>query len=270
MESKDIALIEQVLDHTFSDHDLLERAMTHASLVDSRLQSNERLEFLGDAVLGLVVCSHLFTNYPELLEGEMTKIKSTVVSRKVCAEIASGLGLADLLRLGKGMSRSHALPGSVMAAVFESLVGALYLDGGLEVARRFILNLMIPRIEAAAKSGHQSNFKSVLQQMVQQTMGLTPQYAVLDEKGPDHAKCFEVAVEIGARRFASCWGPSKKQAEQDAALMALIDLGYVRRDDSGGVHLHRADSEEKPSGSAGPLEGPPAEAGDQQAESDAA
>ncbi|MCI0362274.1 MAG: ribonuclease III [Phycisphaerales bacterium] len=237
MDSIDIQRIEELLDHRFGDHDLLQRALTHASLVDSRLQSNERLEFLGDAVLGLVVCSYLYDRYGALLEGEMTKIKSTVVSRRVCAEIAAALGLDELLRLGKGMSKRAALPGSVLAAVFESLVGALYLDGGLEVARRFILRTMQPRIELAARSGHQSNFKSVLQQTAQQLMGLTPQYIVLDEKGPDHAKCFEVAVEIGARRFGSCWGPSKKQAEQDAALQALKELGFATSAANGDVQI---------------------------------
>src|SRR5688572_16044228 len=160
METVDVQRIEQLLGHQFSDLDLLKRSVTHASLVDSRLQSNERLEFLGDAVLGLVVCSYLYDEYDDLLEGEMTKIKSTVVSRRVCAEIALALGLAEWLRLGKGMSRHHALPSSVLAAVFESLVGALYLDGGLEKARAFILRTMENRIEDAARSGHQHNFKS--------------------------------------------------------------------------------------------------------------
>ena len=243
MEPKDIQRIEEVLDHKFTDLELLKRSVTHASLVDSRLQSNERLEFLGDAVLGLVVCSYLYDEYDDLLEGEMTKIKSTVVSRRVCAEIALALGLDELLRLGKGMSRHHALPSSVLAAVFESLVGALYLDGGLEQARAFILRTMETRIEDAARSGHQHNFKSVLQQTAQQIIGQTPQYVVLDEKGPDHAKCFEVAVEIGARRFTSCWGPSKKQAEQDAALQALKELGYVTCMANGDIQIARPDAE---------------------------
>ena len=239
METVDVQRIEQLLDHRFTDLDLLKRALTHASLVDSRLESNERLEFLGDAVLGLVVCSYLYDQYDDLLEGEMTKIKSTVVSRRVCAEIALALGFDEMLRLGKGMSRHAALPGSVLAAVFESLIGALYLDGGLEQARSFILRTMKQRIEDAARSGHQHNFKSVLQQTAQQTFGQTPQYVVLDEKGPDHAKCFEVAVEIGARRFGSSWGASKKQAEQDAALQALKELGFAVSCDNGDVRIRR-------------------------------
>src|SRR3954467_14376386 len=110
MDQNDLGGIGVLLGHRFSAHDLLNRALTHASLVDSRLQSNERLEFLGDSVLGLVVCSYLYDQYDDLLEGEMTKIKSTVVSRRVCAEIAASLGLDELLRLGKGMSRHAALP----------------------------------------------------------------------------------------------------------------------------------------------------------------
>lgn len=239
MDTDEVQQLEDILNHKFADHDLLRKAITHASLVDSRLQSNERLEFLGDSVLGLVVCHFLFTNYPDLLEGEMTKIKSTVVSRRVCAEVASELGLDEVLRLGKGMSRHASLPSSVLAAVFESLVGAIFLDGGLEAAREFILRMMKQRIHDAARSGHQHNFKSVLQQTAQQTVGLTPQYIVLDEKGPDHAKCFEVAVEVGARRFSSCWGPSKKQAEQDAALQALRELGYVTDSDNGEIRIRR-------------------------------
>jgi ribonuclease III len=239
MEATDIQRIEELLNHRFNDHEILQKAFTHASLVDSRLHSNERLEFLGDSVLGLVVCDYLFSHYGDLLEGEMTKIKSTVVSRRACAEIASSIGLDEVLRLGKGMNRNAALPGSVLAAVFESLVGALYVDGGLDVARQFILRMMKQRIEDAARSGHQHNFKSVLQQMVQQTIGVTPQYVVLDEKGPDHAKCFEVAVELGARRFGSCWGPSKKQAEQDAALQALRELGYASTSENGEIRVSR-------------------------------
>jgi len=215
---------EDVLGHRFGNRALLSRALTHASLVDARLQSNERLEFLGDAVLGMVVCEFLFEKYPDLLEGEMTKIKSTVVSRTMCAVIAERLALGDLLRLGKGMINRSTLPRSVTAAVLESVIGALYLDGGLEVARSFIVSHFGEDIHECFRSGHQSNFKSVLQQAAQQIFDQAPLYCVLDEKGPDHAKCFEICVDIGGRRFPSCWGATKKQAEQDAALAALVEL----------------------------------------------
>lgn len=236
-EQDRLELAEEILDYEFNDRELLERAVTHASLVDARIESNERLEFLGDAVLGVVICEHLFCAYPELLEGEMTKIKSTVVSRTNCADVAERLGLGRLLRVGKGMTGRNKLPRSVVAAVFESLVGALYLDGGLSVARDFILRELADDAKVAARSGHQSNFKSVLQQAAQQEFEQTPQYIVLDEKGPDHAKCFEVCVDIGPRRFPSCWGASKKQAEQDAALAALMELGFARRSASGEVRI---------------------------------
>jgi ribonuclease-3 len=239
MDPKETRAAERLLGHRFADKDLLVQALTHASVADSRLQSNERLEFLGDAVLGMVICDHLHQRYEDLLEGELTKIKSSVVSRRTCAEIADELGLDELLRLGKGLADRQALPKSVLAAVYEALIGALYLDGGLGVAREFILKGMEPTIEAAAGSGHQQNFKSVLQQTAQEVLRQQPQYIVLDEKGPDHAKCFEVCVEIGARRYPSCWGASKKQAEQQAALETLVELGFARHGRDGEVRLCR-------------------------------
>jgi ribonuclease-3 len=237
MDAAAIARAEELVGHEFADKELLYRALTHASLVTSRLESNERLEFLGDAVLGLVVCDYLYTTFDGLLEGAMTKIKSMVVSRKLCADVGIELGLDELLRLGKGMVNRDALPESVIAAAYESLIGALYVDGGLEAAQKFILEGLKPRIRAAARSGHQSNFKSVLQQSVQQVLNRTPQYVILDEQGPDHAKCFEVRVEIGGRRFSSAWGASKKQAEQQAAQQALLELDFAEQDDDGEIAL---------------------------------
>lgn len=231
------ALIEERVGHRFNDIDLLQRALTHASVADCRLSSNERLEFLGDSVLGLIACELIFQMYPSLLEGEMTKIKSHVVSRQTCAAIARELGLDRVLHLGKGMRSAHNLPQSLAAGVLESVIAAIYLDGGLEPARRLLAPMLAPIIERAAASGHQENFKSVLQQHAQLFMNDTPVYIVLDEKGPDHSKCFEVCVEIGARRFPSCWGASKKQAEQQAALLALQELGVTMEDDNGHVKV---------------------------------
>ncbi|UCD76251.1 MAG: ribonuclease III [Phycisphaerales bacterium] len=237
MKPEQVETANRLTGHEFQDLDLLRLALTHASLADSRLESNERLEFLGDAVLGMVVCRYLYDNYVDLEEGEMTKIKSTVVSRRNCSNVARELGLDELLRLGKGMSNTISLPHSVLAAVYESLVGALLIDGGLEAAQRFILGALKPHIEEAYRSGHHSNFKSVLQQVGQQKLGQSPQYVVLDEKGPDHAKCFEVCVALGSRRFESSWGASKKQAEQQAALNALAALGFAEVSDDGNVHI---------------------------------
>ena len=143
--------------------------------------------------------------------------------------VAARVGLGELVILGKGMTGRRELPQSVLASVYESVVGALYLDGGLEPAQTFILRDMEDRIRRADRSGHQSNFKSVLQQVaVQRELGV-PTYHVLDEKGPDHAKCFEFASNSVAIDFHLAGRPARKQAEQDAALEALHDLGLAYR-----------------------------------------
>lgn len=228
---------QQKLGHQFRDPGLLARAMTHASVAEQRLHSNERMEFLGDSVLGLIVSERIYHRYPTLLEGEMTKIKSSAVSRQTCAVIARSLGLDTLLQTGKGMQSSEAMPPSLAAAVLESVIAAIYLDGGYAAAEKFVAPLIDPLIERAAASGHQENFKSVLQQHAQQTSQPTPAYRVLDEKGPDHAKCFKVCVEMGQRRFEASWGQSKKQAEQAAALLALTELGLVEQTAGGHVRV---------------------------------
>lgn len=239
MAEEIIGAVQRSLGYEFKDEGLLRRALTHASVADTRLDSNERLEFLGDSVLGLIVCEMIHETYPHLLEGEMTKIKSTVVSRQTCAAISRELGLDAYLSLGKGMQSSQVVPQSLAAAVLESLVAAIYLDGGLAAARAFLEPIVGPLIDTAESSGHQENFKSVLQQHAQQSFNDTPCYLVLDEKGPDHSKCFEVCVEIGTRRFKSSWGQSKKQAEQQAALYALHELGVASEDSSGRVRVMR-------------------------------
>jgi len=228
----DIEALERLIGRSFNDHGLLERSMRHASIADTRAESNERLEFLGDAVLGMVVCEHLYQTYPEMLEGDMTKIKSVAVSRKICAKIARLIGLDDHLLLGKGMLGAQPLPSSLSAAVLESVIGAIYLDAGgpsegLEAVRTFLMPHIETIVTKAEESGHQQNFKSVLQQYAQDEFEATPTYVLLDEKGPDHAKCFEVCVQIGVNRYPSSWGQSKKQAEQTAALNALEELGLI-------------------------------------------
>ena len=233
MDEGILSELEQRLGYRFRDRELLRVALTHASVADRRQLSNERLEFLGDAVLGLISCEHLYRWLPERLEGELTKIKSHVVSRQTCAEIARELRLEASILLGKGMGPRESLPQSVVAAVLEAVIGAIYLDGGLEAARALVLPLIENRVDQASRTGHQYNYKSVVQQSLL-TLGMAPpNYMVLDEKGPDHAKCFEVAVVSGERRFPGCWGASKKAAEQLAALAALRELGVMGPDESG-------------------------------------
>lgn len=229
-----------ILGYRFTDSSLLTTALTHASLTDSRLNSNERMEFLGDAVLGLVCCEQIYSQFPDLLEGEMTKIKSLVVSRSNCAAMARRLGLDALLMLGKGMQQHRELPQSLAAGTMESVIAAIFLDGGIDSARAFLRPLLGPVIASAFASGHQDNYKSLLQQFAQQLFQETADYLVLDEKGPDHSKAFELCVEIGGRRFPACWGSSKKQAEQMAALAALTELGITAADADGRILLVRA------------------------------
>lgn len=215
---------QDVLGYRFRDLAFLRSALTHASGANHRLASNERLEFLGDAILGAVVCDLLFHQYPEALEGELTRIKSHVVSRRTCAKLSRKLGLEQFLVLGKGMGGQRQTPPSVLADVFESLIGAIYLDGGLGAARQFITQQLAPEVSAAVDGEGSANHKSQLQQIAQRQYGSTPTYRLLDEKGPDHSKCFKISAQIGERHYPPAWGPTKKDAEQRAAWNALSQI----------------------------------------------
>ena len=218
---------QDVLQYEFRDRQLLAQSLRHASTAADRLDSNERLEFLGDAVLGVVVCNELYQAQADLLEGDMTKIKSLVVSRQICAQISDESGLSDLLSLGKGMAGGQDLPRSVAAAVFEAVIGAIFCDGGFAPAQDYILRMVRPQIAAAIEDEHKANFKSMLQQVAQRKWGATPEYQLLDEKGPDHSKCFEIAVVVRHKHFPSAWGTNKKEAEQAAARRALVEMGLA-------------------------------------------
>lgn len=219
-----LAACEALIGYEFRDRNLLLRCLTHASVARTRLESNERLEFLGDAILGAVVCELLFHRFPEETEGELTRIKSILVSRHTCARISEEAGLGRFLILGKGLAMGDNVPTSILAAVFESLVAGVYLDGGMDAARRFIRQWLDAEIDRILLSSHGKNYKSLLQQIAQKTLGATPIYLLRDEKGPDHAKCFKVAAMVGNETYAAAWGPSKKEAEQRAAENAWHQL----------------------------------------------
>src|SRR4051812_9145642 len=172
---------QETIGYRFRQPELLRAALTHTSGANTRQASNERMEFLGDSVLGLVCCEQLYKRFPDYQEGDMTKVKSAVVSRHVCARMSKQLRLGDFLFLGKGMHTNYDVPPNLLADVFESLVAAIYLDGGLDAAKDFILKYLIPEIELAAEGGH-GNHKSVLQQAAQRQFGDTPKYRVLDEQ----------------------------------------------------------------------------------------
>jgi ribonuclease-3 len=223
-QQPDLERCERRIGYVFRDKNLLKAAFTHASGAHHRLASNERLEFLGDAILGAVVCEQLYAQYPDYLEGDLTKIKSVVVSRQTCAKISEALGLQEFLVLGKGMTTHPSVPPSLLADVFESLVAAIYLDGGDPASREFIQRYMGPEIELAAAGELGGNYKSLLQQVAQRENGSTPTYQLLDEKGPDHSKCFKISAQVGRTRFQAAWGRNKKEAEQRAARNALSEL----------------------------------------------
>ncbi len=215
---------QQIIDYQFKDESLLLAALTHASGASHRLASNERLEFLGDAVLGLVVCQWLYEEYPEYNEGDLTKIKSSVVSRRSCGKVACQLGLDGCLIVGRGVTRNRSFPRSLVSDVFESVVAAMYLDGDADLVTDRLKRWLSAEVRLAVESQGAGNYKSSLQQYAQREMASTPVYRLVREQGPDHRKSFLIAAVIGERQFAPAWGSNKKDAEQRAASNALAEL----------------------------------------------
>ncbi|MGB7346970.1 MAG: ribonuclease III [Pirellulaceae bacterium] len=222
-ESK-LSRCQKLIDYQFKDESLLLSALTHASGATNRLASNERLEFLGDAVLGLTVCHWLFEAYEEYSEGDLTKIKSAVVSRRACGKIAVQLGLDSCLIVGRGVTRNRSFPRSLVSDVFESVVAAMFLDGGPDIVRERLKEWLAEEVEIAVASQGASNFKSTLQQHAQRELASTPIYRLKQESGPDHRKSFMICAVVGDREFSAAWGNNKKDAEQRAAANALAEL----------------------------------------------
>lgn len=219
-----IEACQERLGYEFQDPTLLHEALTHASGANNRLRSNERLEFLGDSILGFVVCDLLCQRYPDLLEGDLTQIKSAAVSRSTCGKIGMKIGLSDFLLTGKGMSVARGIPSSLVANAVESIIAAIYLDGGLRPARVFIIEHIVDEIREIVDGNAELNFKSSLQQFAQRKYGSPPAYHLLDQTGPDHRKNFQICAQVGNRRFSPAWGANKKEAEQRAAGNALAEL----------------------------------------------
>lgn len=219
-----LARCERRVRYVFHDKLLLRAALTHASGADARVLSNERMEFLGDAILGAVVCEILYRRYPQYLEGELTRIKSSVVSRHTCAKLSGQLGLEEFLIVGKGISANRSVPPSLMADVFESLVAGIYLDGGHAAVQCFIETYVAPEIDLLVGAASDANFKSLLQQLSQREYGTTPIYQLLDERGPDHSKHFKMSANVAGTPYQPAWGRNKKEAEQRAACNALCEL----------------------------------------------
>jgi ribonuclease-3 len=227
-ELSDYGTLEATLGYTFRDRGLLEQALRHASWCNEhpepRLEDNERFEFLGDAVLDLVVGHKLMTRFPQLREGELSVTRAQVVSEAGLSEVAGQLGLGEWLLLGKGEEKSggRSKP-SILADAFEAILAAVYLDGGFVAAWEIVDRLLAPRIETVEFKGFY-DFKTRLQESSQARLRATPTYRVVQELGPDHDKRFVVAVTITGEEWARAVGKSKKEAEQMAAAEAHFRL----------------------------------------------
>ena len=216
-----IRACEAQIGYRFRDPSLLLQALTHSSIKTMDNPSNERLEFLGDSVLGLVMTEFLYNYFKDHTEGDLTQIKSVVVSTSILAKESERLTLDGFYNVGKGVTRKRKLPISLQANVFEAVVAAIYKDSGLETARRFILRNLYHQVLAVAGNRHTRNYKSILQQWAQKELNLTPTYKVVGERGPDHSKSFEVVAMVGRKKYRSGMGRSKKDAEQVAARETL-------------------------------------------------
>ncbi len=214
------------LDHDFADPSLLERALAHRSWCaeNGGQPSNERLEFLGDAVLGLCITDHIYRHYPDFSEGELAKVRAGIVNASSLAETAVEYGLGPTLLLGNGedMSGGREKP-SILSDGFEAVIGAIYLDGGWAAAQRFIVEALGGRIEDAADNPGIQDYKTRLQEVAARHYGSVPRYEV-DDSGPDHRKNFTASVVIDGEVRGSGNGRSKKQAEQRAAADAWARL----------------------------------------------
>lgn len=209
------------LDHDFADERWLELALTHAST--GRAANNERLEFLGDAVLDLIVAEALFHRHPDLDEGALTEFKSEVVSRRALADAARELGIERHARVGSGL-RGRTLPRSVLANLYEALVGALFLDAGMEASRAWILETLAEPLDQPLHREAPKNPKQELQQLAQKLWGEPPTYRAVQDFGRSHARAFLVVAQAGDREFPSAWGRTLKEAERWAAHEALLVL----------------------------------------------
>lgn len=228
---KKFRLLEEIIGYSFSDYELLQEALRHRSFLnrnqDSELESNERLEFLGDAILDFVVTDFLFKTFSEENEGLLSQKKSVLVSRKVLGKICEEMELGKFLILNRGEEKTGGRKRlSNLANLFEALLGAIYLDGGIEPARQFVDKIVLSRHKEFLKTQSFFNYKSMLLEFAQAQGWGFPTYSVLEEKGPDHRKTFLVKAQVNNHHSAKGTGPNKKSAEQNAAKNALQNLAH--------------------------------------------
>lgn len=230
----DLREFEKKVNVTFKDRDLLKQAFIHRSYINENprtgLAHNERLEFLGDAVLELIVTDFLYRKYPHKQEGELTSYRAALVNAQIIGSIAmNDLGMNDFMLLSKGEAKDTGRARlSILADAYEAFLGALYLDQGYDVCDTFVRNTILVKTEEVMKKGLWKDPKSLVQEKAQELIGVTPLYKVQQEIGPDHDKRFVVAVYFGAEKIAEGEGKSKQEAEQQAAEGALKEKGWVK------------------------------------------
>src|SRR3990167_5328548 len=222
---------EDKIGHHFTDQRLLEQAFTHRSFLNENRSAgrehNERLEFLGDAVLELAVTEFLFAKYPEKAEGELTAYRAALVNTVSIADAATKLGMNEYLMLSRGESKDTGRARQIILAnAFEALIGAIYLDAGYETAKKFIADQLFHKTDDVVEKRLWQDAKSKLQEIAQERTGIRPTYQVMSQSGPDHDKTFLVGAFIGTERLATGEGRSKQEAEQDAAQKALAAKGW--------------------------------------------
>lgn len=227
----DFQELEKKIEVVFKDKDLLKQAFVHRSYLNenknSNLTHNERLEFLGDAVLELVITDFLYKEYKDKAEGELTSYRSSLVNADTCASIATNLSVNDFLLLSKGESKDTGRARQyILANALEALIGAIYIDQGYDGARIFIEKNFVPLIEKIIEEGSHIDSKSLFQEKAQEFDGITPSYKTMKESGPDHEKKFTVGVYLGKDLVATGEGKSKQDAEQEAAKQALKTRGW--------------------------------------------
>jgi ribonuclease III len=226
-DPKTLDRCEERLGYRFSDRDLLLAALTHASTRLAAGRSNERLEFLGDAILGAIASRILFQEHPDFEEGRLTKARAHIVSRRSLAEIGQRLALHEFLVVGKMFATRDHIASSLLSNAVEALVAAIFLDRGLDAATAFVERHFRGLIQHAVSEPGGRDWKSLLLHWAQSGADAAPRYVVLSTAGADHSKTFEVCVGLGRRRFRAAFGKSKKEAEQRAARAALRELGVV-------------------------------------------
>lgn len=225
----DLIALQQALGVTFKDISLLEQSLVHSSYVNENPDlariSNERLEFLGDAVLGLIVADKLFQEYPQLAEGQMTKLRSALVRRDALVRITRGIKLGDYLYLGKGEESSGGrYKPANLAAALEAVIAAIFLDQGLSRTRDIVLGLINTELEKQVSQGASIDYKSELQEFTQANRQQVPTYQIIETSGPAHSRTFTVKVSLGDDVLGIGTGKSKKKAETEAARLALKQI----------------------------------------------